>query len=252
MLGGRFGAAGSMVVIEEYLSGIELSVFVITDGTSYKILPEAKDYKRIGEGDTGNNTGGMGAVSPVPFATPEFMDKVEKKIIIPTVEGLKAERIDYRGFIFFGLINVEGEPWVIEYNARMGDPECEVVMPRIESDILELFEGVANRNLSERSIEISGKTAVTVMLVSPGYPDEYKKGLEITGCEAVSDSTLFHAGTGNSGGKLVTRGGRVMAITSTGTDMDEALQKSYRSASLIQFDGVYMRRDIGFDLRIKN
>jgi len=252
MLGGRFGAAGSMVVIEEYLSGIELSVFVITDGTSYKILPEAKDYKRIGEGDTGNNTGGMGAVSPVPFATPEFMDKVEKKIIIPTVEGLKAERIDYRGFIFFGLINVEGEPWVIEYNARMGDPECEVVMPRIESDILELFEGVASRNLSERSIEISGKTAVTVMLVSPGYPDEYKKGLEITGCEAVSDSTLFHAGTGNSGGKLVTRGGRVMAITSTGTDMDEALQKSYRSASLIQFDGVYMRRDIGFDLRIKN
>ncbi len=252
MLGGRFGIAGSKVVIEEYLSGIELSVFVITDGTSYKILPEAKDYKRIGEGDTGNNTGGMGAVSPVPFATPAFMDKVEQKVIIPTVEGLKAEGIDYRGFIFFGLMNVDGEPWVIEYNARMGDPESEVVMPRIESDILELFTGVAGRNLSEKSIEISGKTAVTVMLVSPGYPEEYKKGLEITGHEAVSGSTLFHAGTGYSGGKLVTSGGRVMAITSTATDMDEALKKSYRSASLIHFDGVYMRSDIGFDLRTKS
>lgn len=251
MLGGRFGSAGSRVVIEEYLNGIELSVFVITDGTSYKILPEAKDYKRIGEGDTGNNTGGMGAVSPVPFATPAFMNKVEKKIIIPTVEGLIAEGIDYRGFIFFGLMNVDGEPWVIEYNARMGDPESEVVMPRIESDILELFKGVAERNLSERSIVISNKTAVTVMLVSPGYPDEYKKGLEITGLENVSGSTLFHAGTGYSEGKLVTRGGRVIAVTSTGSDMEEALEKSYRSATLIHFDGVYMRRDIGFDLRIK-
>jgi len=252
MLGGRFGRAGSKVVIEEYLSGIELSVFVITDGTSYVILPEAKDYKRIGEGDTGNNTGGMGAVSPVPFATPAFMDKVEKKVIIPTVEGLKAEGIDYRGFIFFGLMNVDGEPWVIEYNARMGDPESEVVMPRIESDILELFTGVAGRNLSEKSIEISAMTAVTVMLVSPGYPEEYKKGLEITGHEAVTGSTLFHSGTGYSGGKLVTSGGRVIAITSTGTDMDEALKKSYRSASLIHFEGVYMRSDIGFDLRTKS
>jgi len=251
ILAGRFGTAGSKVVIEEYLSGIELSVFVITDGISYKILPEAKDYKRIGEGDTGNNTGGMGAVSPVPFATPAFMDKVEKKIIIPTVEGLREEGIDYRGFIFFGLMNVDGEPWVIEYNARMGDPESEVVLPRIESDILDLFTGVAERKLSERSIEISDKTAVTVMLVSPGYPDEYKKGLEITGYEADTGSTLFHAGTGYSGGKLVTRGGRVIAVTSTGSDMEEALKKSYRSASLIHFDGVYMRRDIGFDLRIK-
>ena len=251
MLAGRFGQAGSRVVIEEYLSGIELSVFVITDGISYKILPEAKDYKRIGEGDTGKNTGGMGAVSPVPFATPEFMEKVEKKIIIPTVEGLKTEGIDYRGFIFFGLMNVDGEPWVIEYNARMGDPETEVVMPRIESDILSLFTGVAERRLRERSIVISEETAVTVMLVAPGYPDEYKKGLEITGLEAVSASTPFHAGTGYSEGKLVTRGGRVIAVTSTGSDMEEALEKSYRSASLIHFDGVYLRRDIGFDLRKK-
>jgi phosphoribosylamine--glycine ligase len=251
MLGGRFGPAGNKVVIEEYLSGIELSVFVITDGTSYRILPEAKDYKRIGEGDSGNNTGGMGAVSPVPFATKSFMDKVEKNIIIPTVEGLKAEGIDYRGFIFFGLMNVDGEPWVIEYNARLGDPESEVVMPRIESDILDLFTGVAERSLSERSLVISGETAVTVMLVSPGYPDEYKKGLEITGLEAVSGSTLFHAGTGYSGGKLVTTGGRVIAVTSTGSDMEEALEKSYRNASLIHFEGVYLRRDIGFDLRIK-
>ncbi|HUW92688.1 MAG TPA: phosphoribosylamine--glycine ligase [Bacteroidales bacterium] len=251
MLAGRFGSAGNKVVIEEFLSGIELSVFAITDGASYKILPEAKDYKRIGEGDNGKNTGGMGAVSPVPFATPAFMGKVEERIIIPTIEGLKAEGIDYRGFIFFGLINVDGEPWVIEYNARMGDPESEVLMPRIESDILELFTGVAERRLSERSLKISDKTAVTVMLVSAGYPDEYKKGLTISGLDAVTGSTVFHAGTGIYEGKLVTNGGRVIAVTSTGDDMEEALEKSYRSASVIHFDGVYLRRDIGFDLRKK-
>lgn len=251
MLAGRFGSAGEKVVIEEYLNGIELSVFVITDGLSYKILPEAKDYKRIGEGDRGKNTGGMGAVSPVPFATPAFMSKVEKKIIVPTVEGLKAEGIDYRGFIFFGLMNVDGEPWVIEYNARMGDPECEVVMPRIESDILDLFTAVAEHRLSEQSVVISDKTAVTVMLVSGGYPDEYKKGFPITGLETVTDSIAFHAGTRYSEGRPVTGGGRVIAVTSTGKDIGEALEKSYRNASLIHFEGVYLRRDIGYDLRIK-
>ncbi|MCJ7820091.1 MAG: phosphoribosylamine--glycine ligase [Bacteroidales bacterium] len=249
MLAGRFGAAGERVVIEEYLDGIELSVFVITDGVSYKILPEAKDYKRIGEGDTGKNTGGMGAVSPVPFATPDFMKKVEEKIVIPTVNGLREEGIDYRGFIFFGLMNVDGEPWVIEYNARMGDPESEVVMPRIESDILDLFTGVAGQNLSNCPLIISDKTAVTVMLVSGGYPDEYIKGVPITGLDKVAGSTVFHAGTGYKDGILVTKGGRVLAVTSTGDDMEEALRKSYRSASLINYDGVYLRRDIGFDLK---
>jgi phosphoribosylamine--glycine ligase len=249
MLAGRFGTAGERVVIEEYLDGIELSVFVITDGISYKILPEAKDYKRIGEGDTGKNTGGMGAVSPVPFATADFMKKVEEKIIMPTVNGLREEGIDYRGFIFFGLMNVDGEPWVIEYNARMGDPESEVVMPRIESDILDLFTGVAGQSLSSCSLVISDKTAVTVMLVSGGYPDEYIKGVPIAGLDMVADSTLFHAGTGYKDGILVTKGGRVLAVTSTGDDMEDALRKSYSSASLINYGGVYFRRDIGFDLK---
>jgi len=248
VLGGRFGAAGNKVVIEEYLTGIELSAFVITDGVSYKILPEAKDYKRIGEGDTGKNTGGMGAVSPVPFATPTFMKKVEERIIKPTIDGLIKEGIDYRGFIFFGLINVGGEPLVIEYNARLGDPETEVVMPRIESDFLDLLEGVACRNLKDRSLEISDETAVTVMIVSGGYPDAFRKGYPITGTEKVKESILFHAGTKMSDGLIVNYGGRVIAVTSTGRDMHEALAKSYRSAAQISFEGVYYRKDIGFDL----
>lgn len=249
MLGGRFGSAGNKVVIEEYLRGIEMSAFVITDGISYRILPEAKDYKRIGEGDTGNNTGGMGAVSPVPFATPEFLSKIETRIIRPTVDGLRAEGIDYRGFIFFGLMNVNGDPYVIEYNARLGDPETEVILPRTESDLYDLLEGVANRDLAGRTISISPETAVTVMIVSGGYPDSYSKGFAIRGTERVTGSILFHAGTATKEDRLVTSGGRVIAVTSVGSAMDEALSKSYTSAALISFDGMNYRRDIGFDLK---
>ncbi len=249
MLGGRFGAAGSKVVIEEYLHGIEMSAFVVTDGISYCILPEAKDYKRIGEGDTGHNTGGMGAVSPVPFATPSFMEKVEERIIKPTVEGLRKEGIDYRGFIFFGLMNAGGDPYVIEYNARLGDPETEVIMPRIGSDLYDLFEGVARRDLASRKIVILPDTAVTVMTVSGGYPDSYGKGFPVTGVEKVSESILFHAGTAMKDGRLVTSGGRVMAVTSTGSTMQEALDKSYRSVREISFCAMNYRKDIGSDLK---
>ncbi len=249
MLGGRFGAAGSRVVIEEYLRGIEMSAFVITDGRSYRILPEAKDYKRIGEGDTGKNTGGMGAVSPVPFASPEFLARVEDRIIRPTVEGLKEEGIDYRGFIFFGLMNVEGDPFVIEYNARLGDPETEVILPRIESDFFDLLEGVANRDLESRTVVFSPETAVTIMVVSGGYPDTYAKGFPVTGTERVKESTLFHAGTRSDNGLLVTSGGRVIAVTSTGGSMEEALARSYASVREVSFSAMNYRKDIGFDLK---
>ena len=248
MLDGKFGAASKTVVIEEFLSGIECSVFVITDGKNYKILPEAKDYKRIGVGETGLNTGGMGAVSPVPFADVEFMRKVEERIIKPTVDGLRSEGIVYKGFIFFGLIKVNGEPVTIEYNARLGDPETEVVMLRIKSDFVDLLEGVANGNLDEKAIEIDERSAVTVMLVAGGYPEEYKKGDEITGLDSVEGSIVFHAGTASKDGKIVTNGGRVMAISSYGTNKAEALAISFANAKKIQYEGKYFRSDIGFDL----
>jgi phosphoribosylamine---glycine ligase len=248
ILGGKFGTAGQKVVIEQFLRGIELSVFVITDGHSYILLPEAKDYKRIGVGDTGLNTGGMGAVSPVSFAGKEFMSRVKERIIDPTMKGLAEDGIVYKGFIFFGLINVEGDPFVIEYNARLGDPESEVVIPRIRSDLFELIEGVAEGNLSEREIVTDPGFFTTVMLVSGGYPGSYDKGIEISGFGKTRDCVVFHAGTKISGNKVVTSGGRVLAVSSPGVTMKEALECSYRNARLLSFDKMYFRTDIGFDL----
>ncbi|WP_321289712.1 phosphoribosylamine--glycine ligase [uncultured Sunxiuqinia sp.] len=248
MLDGQFGEASSKVVIEEFLSGVELSVFAITDGKDYQILPEAKDYKRIGEGDTGLNTGGMGAISPVPFANAEYMKKIEDRIIKPTVDGLRKDNIAYNGFIFFGLINVDGDPYVIEYNVRMGDPETEAVMLRIKSDFVDLLEAAANGTMSEQSIEIDERTAVTVMLVSGGYPGTYENGKTMTGFDEVENSILFHAGTKQESNKVVTAGGRVIAISSYGSSIEEALKQSYANAEKIEFDGRYFRKDLGFDL----
>ncbi len=248
MLDGQFGAASAKVVIEEFLSGVELSVFALTDGDSYVILPEAKDYKRIGEGDRGLNTGGMGAISPVPFANASFLKKVEDRIVRPTVEGLKSDGIPYKGFIFFGLINVGGEPYTIEYNVRMGDPETESVMLRIKSDFVDLLIAAADGTMSNETIEIDERVAVNVMLVSGGYPGDYEKGIEMTGFHDVNGSFLFHAGTTLANGKVVTDGGRVLAVSSYGTTMAEALQLSYNNAAKINYRGKYYRKDLGFDL----
>jgi len=249
MLNGQFGEASAKVVIEEFLSGIECSFFVLTDGRDYVLLPEAKDYKRIGEHDTGLNTGGMGAVSPVPFCTPEFKEKVIKRIIEPTIMGLQAENINYRGFIFFGLIKCGNDPYVIEYNVRMGDPETEVVIPRLDCDLLDLLEATAKQQLAGKKAEMKPETAITVVMVSGGYPESYKKGFEITGLNEVKGSTVFHAGTKLSGKQTLTDGGRVLAITSLGSSIQAALDKSYSSISNIKFDGAYFRRDIGQDLQ---
>jgi phosphoribosylamine---glycine ligase len=244
----KFGKASNKVVIEEFLDGIELSCFVLTDGKNYKILPTAKDYKRIGESDTGLNTGGMGAVSPVPFVDEVLMDKIENRIVKPTVEGLLKDKVEYKGFIFIGLIIVNGEPIVIEYNVRMGDPETEVVMPRIKSDVVALFQAVANQKLNEVTLEIDPRSATTVMLVSGGYPEEYEKGFEIYGLENVVDSLVFHAGTKLENGKVITNGGRVLAITSFGNDFQQAIKKSYQNIDKLHFDKMYFRKDIGKDL----
>jgi phosphoribosylamine--glycine ligase len=244
----KFGEASSTVVIEEFLKGIELSVFVLTDGKNYKILPSAKDYKRIGEGDTGLNTGGMGAISPVPFADEAFLNKVEELVVKPTIKGLQKDGIDYRGFIFIGLMNDRGNPSVVEYNVRMGDPETEVVLPRIASDLFDLFEGVANQTLDKKSFSVIEKTAATVMLVSGGYPESYEKNKEITGFDAAEESIVFHAGTTFKENKVVSNGGRVMAVTSFGDTIEEALEKSYKSIDAIHFDKMNYRKDIGFDL----
>tara|TARA_B110000444_G_scaffold258760_1_gene300572 strand:- start:12027 stop:13301 length:1275 start_codon:yes stop_codon:yes gene_type:complete len=244
----KFGTASSTVVIEEFLDGIELSVFVLTDGKNYKILPTAKDYKRIGEGDMGLNTGGMGAISPVPFVDKKFMKKIEDRIVIPTVKGLQEEQIDYKGFIFIGLIKVNNDPYVIEYNVRMGDPETEVVLPRIKTDLITLLEATANQNLDKIKLEIDDKTAATVMLVSGGYPETYEKGKVIFGLDMISDSIVFHAGTLNNGDHILTNGGRVLAITSIGINYKEALEKSYNSIEKLHFDKMNFRSDIGFDL----
>ena len=248
MLGGKFGKAGNRVVIEEFLSGIELSVFALTDGKDYKILGSAKDYKRIGEGDTGLNTGGMGAVSPVPFADEEFNRKVEERIVRPTIEGFRAEGIDYKGFVFFGLMNVAGNPYVIEYNVRMGDPETEVVLPRLKTDILSLFEAMAKGELKQAAFDLDSRFCTTVMLVSQGYPGDYEKGKVITGLENVEGSIVFHAGTKLTDGKVLTNGGRVLAVSSYGDTMKEALTQSYKNVAKIHFEGMNFRRDIGFDL----
>jgi len=244
----KFGEASSKVVIEEFLDGIELSCFVLTDGVNYKILPTAKDYKRIGEGDTGLNTGGMGAVSPVPFADAVLLEKIETRIVKPTIEGLKKDNIQYKGFVFIGLINVKGEPIVIEYNVRMGDPETEVVIPRLESDLVELFQAVANEKLNEINLKVTDKSAATIMVVSGGYPEEYVNGKVISGIETVTDSIVFHAGTKKDNDKIITNGGRVLAITSLGDNFEEAIKKSYQNIEKLHFDTMYYRKDIGFDL----
>ena len=244
----KFGEASSKVVIEEFLDGIELSCFVLTDGINYKILPTAKDYKRIGEGDTGLNTGGMGAVSPVPFADAILLEKIENRIVKPTIEGLIKDNILYKGFIFIGLINVKGEPIVIEYNVRMGDPETEVVIPRLQSDLVELFQAVANGKLNEINLEVTDKSAATIMVVSGGYPEEYVNGKVISGIETVTDSIVFHAGTKADNGQITSNGGRVLAVTSLGVNFEEAIKKSYQNIDKLHFDTMYFRKDIGFDL----
>lgn len=248
LVNAKFGAASSKVVIEEFLDGIELSCFVLTDGKNYKLLPTAKDYKRIGEGDTGLNTGGMGAVSPVPFADEVLMEKIETRIVKPTVAGLQKDGIEYKGFVFIGLIIVKGEPMVIEYNVRMGDPETEVVMPRIQSDLVTLFQAVAEQKLDEVNLIIDSRSATTIMLVSGGYPEEYDKGFTISGIESISDSIVFHAGTKLENGQVVTNGGRVLAVTSFGDTYQEAIKKSYQNINKLHFDKMYFRKDIGFDL----
>jgi phosphoribosylamine---glycine ligase len=248
LVGQKFGKASAKVVIEEFLDGIELSCFVLTDGKNYKILPTAKDYKRIGEGDTGLNTGGMGAVSPVPFADAILMEKIESRIVKPTIDGLQKDGIEYKGFVFIGLINVKGEPIVIEYNVRMGDPETEVVMPRIKSDLVELFEAVANQKLDEVILEIDSRSAATIMVVAGGYPEEYEKGKVISGLDSITDSIVFHAGTKEENGQVVSNGGRVIAITSYGNNFKEAIKKSYQSIEKLHFDMMYYRKDIGNDL----
>jgi phosphoribosylamine--glycine ligase len=248
LINAKFGDASSVVVIEEFLSGIELSCFVLTDGKDYKVLPMAKDYKRIGEGDTGLNTGGMGAISPVPFVTEEFLDKVHKRIIKPTIEGLRKDQLPYKGFIFIGLIKVGDDPFVIEYNVRLGDPETEVVIPRIKNDLIELFDAVSNSKLNSIELEIDERTATTVMMVSGGYPQAYKKGKEITGIQDVEGSIVYHAGTQLKEGKILTNGGRVLAVTSFGRDFREGLNRSYQSIKNIKFDNMYYRKDLGFDL----